>query len=198
MNKYSNLSHTNYESNITINNFFIFQDQFCDVTVACDGKLYSLHKFVLSSCSDYFEAMLNETGTKHPIIVLKDVKSSDFDYILDYMYLGEVNVPQSQLETLIDIAEYLKIRGLAVPDDDLCGAMKRSSNSQSSPKAKRLRRSSPLMDDSTNEKPDGNGSTNENSSAGELNAKPSDPLLTEESHASSLKSSNSNQHPVRS
>lgn len=86
------------------------------MTVACDGNYYSLHKFVLSVCSEYFEEMLQRTDCKHPVIVLNDVKCDVLESLLNYMYLGEVSVLQEDLASLIRTAEYLKIRGLALPD----------------------------------------------------------------------------------
>ena len=50
--------------------------------------------------------------------MLKDIKSEDLEALLDYMYLGEVNVRQSDLASLIKAAENLRIKGLAVPDDE--------------------------------------------------------------------------------
>ncbi|XP_063865757.1 longitudinals lacking protein, isoforms H/M/V-like isoform X22 [Scylla paramamosain] len=91
---------------------------YTDVTLACDGKFYSVHKLVLSTCSDYFCAMFDKTACKSPVIVLKDIKSEDLEALLDYMYLGEVNVRQSDLASLIKAAENLRIKGLAVPDDE--------------------------------------------------------------------------------
>ena len=88
------------------------------MTLACDGKFYSVHKLVLSTCSDYFCAMFDKTACKSPVIVLKDIKSEDLEALLDYMYLGEVNVRQSDLASLIKAAENLRIKGLAVPDDE--------------------------------------------------------------------------------
>lgn len=61
--------------------------------------------------------MLQETHCKHPVIVLKDISCADLDYLLDFMYIGEVNVPQIKLSGLIEAAECLRIRGLAVPDE---------------------------------------------------------------------------------
>ena len=91
--------------------------------------------------------MFKETHGKHPIIVLKDTKSSDLEYLLDYMYLGEVNVPQTRLSSLINVAECLKIRGLAVPDEPVeiinsISNFKRSLKQTFSPKAKRRRETS--------------------------------------------------------
>ncbi|XP_050728505.1 longitudinals lacking protein, isoforms H/M/V-like isoform X5 [Eriocheir sinensis] len=91
---------------------------YTDVTLACDGKFYQVHKLVLSTCSDYFCAMFDKTACKSPVIVLKDIKSEDLEALLDYMYLGEVNVRQSDLASLIKAAENLRIKGLAVPDDE--------------------------------------------------------------------------------
>lgn len=94
------------------------QESYCDVTIACDGKFYPVHKLVLSVCSDYFEQMFDRTKCKHPIIVLKDIRHEDLEALLNYMYVGEVNVLQSDLSGLIKAAECLRIKGLAVPDEE--------------------------------------------------------------------------------
>ena len=139
----------------------ILQESYCDVTLACDGRFYSLHKFVLSTCSDYFEEMFERTQCKHPVIVLKDIKSDDLEALLNYMYVGEVNVVQEKLGGLIKAAECLQIKGLAVPDEDplesgSCSTRdhhKRApQRSEDSPRAKRRRRDnhpSDVSDDNT-------------------------------------------------
>ncbi|KAB7493989.1 Kelch repeat and BTB domain-containing protein 2 [Armadillidium nasatum] len=91
---------------------------YTDATLACDGKFYNVHRLVLSTCSDYFSAMFDRTTCKNPIIVLKDIKCEDLEALLDYMYLGEVNVRQADLASLIKAAECLRVKGLAVPDDE--------------------------------------------------------------------------------
>ncbi|KAG7172917.1 Longitudinals lacking protein-like 31 [Homarus americanus] len=90
---------------------------YSDVTLACGGKFYSVHKFVLSTCSEYFVDIMEKTPCKHPIIVLKDIRHQDLEALLNYMYLGEVNVLQTELGGLIKAAECLRIKGLAVPDE---------------------------------------------------------------------------------
>lgn len=125
------------------------KESYCDVTLACDGRFYSLHKFVLSTCSEYFEEMFERTQCKHPVIVLKDIKHDDLEALLNYMYVGEVNVVQEKLAGLIKAAECLKIKGLAVPDEDPMESKeslgreqqhKRSQRTEDSPRAKRRRR----------------------------------------------------------
>lgn len=99
---------------------FVFppqQETYCDVTIACDGKFYPVHKLVLSTCSEYFEQMFERTNCRHPIIVLKDIRKEDLEALLNYMYVGEVNVLQNNLSGLIKAAEGLRIKGLAVPDE---------------------------------------------------------------------------------
>lgn len=89
------------------------EKSFTDVTLACDGQTCKAHKMVLSACSPYFKALLEENPSKHPIIILKDVPFSHLQAILEYMYAGEVNVAQADLPNFLKTAERLKVKGLA-------------------------------------------------------------------------------------
>ncbi|XP_050687257.1 zinc finger protein 263-like isoform X13 [Eriocheir sinensis] len=93
------------------------KERYTDVTLACEGKFYPVHKLVLSTCSEYFEKMFEHTPCKHPVVVLKDIKCSDIEALLSYMYDGVVSVLQQDLARLIKAAELLQIKGLAVPDE---------------------------------------------------------------------------------
>ncbi|XP_045582830.1 zinc finger and BTB domain-containing protein 7A isoform X1 [Procambarus clarkii] len=117
-------------------------ERYTDVTVACEGKFYPVHKLVLSTCSDYFLKMFECTPCKHPIIVLKDVKCKDMEALLSYMYAGIVSVAQSDLAQLIKAAELLQIKGLAVPDEVAFSNRKVRSmtDSSNSPHPKRHKR----------------------------------------------------------
>merc|ERR1712036_106550 len=44
---------------------------------------------VLSACSPYFKALLEENPAKHPIIILKDVPFQHLTAILEFMYAGK-------------------------------------------------------------------------------------------------------------
>ena len=98
--------------------FLYLQASYTDATLAVDGKFYPVHKLVLSTCSEYFSDIFERTPCKSPVVVLKDVRSQDLEALLDYMYLGEVNVNQNDLSLLLRTAECLRIKGLAVPDDE--------------------------------------------------------------------------------
>ncbi|KAK8727372.1 hypothetical protein OTU49_009848, partial [Cherax quadricarinatus] len=103
-------------------------ETYTDVTLACEGKFYPVHKLVLSTCSEYFSDIFDRTPCKNPVVVLKDIQCQDLEFLLDYMYIGEVNVRQNELSSLIKAAECLRIKGLAVPDEE----PKKSSGSSSS------------------------------------------------------------------
>ena len=49
--------------------------------------------------------------------------------LLDYIYLGEVDVKQNSLASFLDTAKYLKIKGLGVPDEYQTKLPKNSSSS---------------------------------------------------------------------
>lgn len=68
--------------------------------------------------------MFELTPCKHPVVVLQDVQSKEMEALLSYMYAGVVSVAQSDLPQLIKVAEALQIKGLAVPDENLCSNMK--------------------------------------------------------------------------
>ena len=105
------------------------EKSFCDVTLACDGQSCKAHKMILSACSPYFKALLEENPAKHPSIILKDVPFQHLTAILEFMYAGEVNVAQvlsrskcatvikdafqDQLPQFLKTAERIKVKGLA-------------------------------------------------------------------------------------
>ncbi|XP_047477727.1 protein abrupt-like isoform X9 [Penaeus chinensis] len=95
------------------------EEDFVDVTVACDGHSYSAHKMVLSACSPYFRALLRANPCQHPIVILKDVGHVELERLLEFMYNGEVSIAQDQLAAFLKTAENLKIRGLAGSSDEM-------------------------------------------------------------------------------
>ena len=80
----------------------------------CDGSFYPAHKLVLSTCSQYFEQIFERAQCKHLFVVLDDIKPGDLEALLTYMYEGSVNVLQEQLCSVIEAAEYLRLKGLGV------------------------------------------------------------------------------------
>ncbi|CAL4166781.1 unnamed protein product, partial [Meganyctiphanes norvegica] len=90
------------------------EETLVDATLACEGRLFPAHKFVLSMCSDYFKEMFSSNPCKHPIVFLKDVRCEDMEALLDFMYRGVVHIPKEALNSLLKTAEGLQIRGLGL------------------------------------------------------------------------------------
>ncbi|XP_066977952.1 protein tramtrack, beta isoform-like isoform X3 [Macrobrachium rosenbergii] len=112
---------------------------YSDVTLACGSKFFAVHRLVLMACSDFFIEVFDHTHCQKPVIVLKDIKGQELEALLDYMYLGEVEVQQTDLPGLIKAAECLKIKGLAVPDEDPTQPAKGDSQKAGERPAKRRR-----------------------------------------------------------
>lgn len=89
------------------------QQLFVDVTLACEGGSLKAHKVMLSACSTYFRRVLHETGSKNPVIIMRDVSYSEMDFILQFIYRGEIHVPEARLPSLLKTARLLEIRGLS-------------------------------------------------------------------------------------
>ncbi|KAI5743266.1 protein abrupt isoform X3 [Diaphorina citri] len=95
------------------------EEDFVDVTLACDGCSFTAHKVVLSACSPYFKTLLKANPCEHPIVILRDVKEHDMEALLSFMYNGEVRIGQDQLQEFLKTAQTLQVRGLTdVPPKD--------------------------------------------------------------------------------
>ncbi len=108
-------NHTN--NMVKVFNQLLDDQNFVDVTLACDGASIKAHKMVLSACSTYFKDLFVTNPCKHPIVILKDMRFDDLKAIINFMYCGEVNVSQSQLGALLKTAEILKVKGLTEVND---------------------------------------------------------------------------------
>jgi len=107
------LKWNDFESNISTAFRDLREDKdFFDVTLACDDDQIEAHKVILSACSPFFKTILKRNRHQHPLLYLKGVKFPDLVAVLNFMYHGEVNVAQEELNTFLRIAEDLKVKGL--------------------------------------------------------------------------------------
>ena len=87
--------------------------EFFDVTLVSDDEEHiSAHKVVLSASSEFFKSMLRKSNHANPLIYMNGIKSQELNQIMDYIYEGEVQIFQDNLENFLDIAQKLKIDGL--------------------------------------------------------------------------------------
>jgi len=116
------------------------EEDLVDVTLSCGGRIVKAHKVVLSACSPYFREVfkvsiviintskvinfkhenksflfrfIQENPCQHPVVILKDVSYEDILSLLSFMYVGEVYITKEQIQTFLQTAELLQIRGLA-------------------------------------------------------------------------------------
>ena len=80
--------------------------------VSNDNHQVSAHKLVLSACSEYFYYIFKNNTNAHPFLCIDGVNKEDLNKIMDYMYNGEVQVFQDELDRFLSIAERFKLQGL--------------------------------------------------------------------------------------
>lgn len=103
----------NYVSHVTeAFNILRFENDLVDVTLCCDGGKIKAHKMLLSACSNYFKQIFKENPCQHPVIIFRNFKYEDLNAIINFMYHGEVNIFQEQLESFLITAELLEVKGL--------------------------------------------------------------------------------------
>ena len=86
---------------------------FADVTLITDDKVkFTAHRILLSSCSNVFDFIFKDSNQLNPLLYLSGVNSANLGFILDYIYKGEVNLYQEQLDSFLESAEKLEIEGL--------------------------------------------------------------------------------------
>jgi len=108
------LKWNNYQLSLTTAFKHILEEEdFVDVTLSAGGQSLKGHKVVLSACSTYFRELLKGISPwQHPVLVLRDVPFNDLQSILEFVYLGEVNLEQRRLDSFLKTAEVLQIKGL--------------------------------------------------------------------------------------
>ena len=89
------------------------ETEFCDVTLVCaNGKQVSAHKVILAGGSKFFQQILKQNPHPHPLLYLKGVRYDYLLSILDFVYTGEANINQKEIESFFDVANDLQIKGL--------------------------------------------------------------------------------------
>ena len=86
---------------------------FTDVTLASeDGQQFEAHKVILAASSPFFQKLLERNKHPHPLVYMRGLNSEDLLAIVDFLYCGEVNVYQENLDSFLAIAQELQLKGL--------------------------------------------------------------------------------------
>ena len=87
---------------------------FADVTLVCDdGQQVAAHKVILAASTPIFQEILRQNKHPHPLIFMRGVKLGELKSIVDFLYLGEANVHQENLDSFLAIAKDLQMKGLS-------------------------------------------------------------------------------------
>ena len=95
--------------------FGAFRDdkELADVTLACeDGSHVIAHKVILGASSPLFMGILTKNKHPHPLVYMRGVRKSELIAILDFIYCGEANVDQENLDAFLALAEEMQLKGL--------------------------------------------------------------------------------------
>ena len=94
-------------------NDLLYQQEFVDVTlVSEDEKEIKAHKVIISVCSSVFRNILLQNPHQHPLVYLSGVKFEELNSLVEFIYLGQVDIGHEHLTGFMEIANKFKIKGL--------------------------------------------------------------------------------------
>ena len=86
---------------------------FYDVTLVSEGNQeIEAHRIILTACSPFFRRVLRGNKNSHPMIFMRGVNAINLAAVVDFIYYGEVNIYQRDLDGFLALATDLKLKGL--------------------------------------------------------------------------------------
>ena len=113
------LKWNDFQQNITSSYHNLRKDQdFSDVTlISEDHQQIEAHKIILNACSPFFSDVLKRNKHPHPMIYMRAIKAKELLAIIDFMYHGEANIYQDDLNGFLALSEELQLKGLSGTKD---------------------------------------------------------------------------------
>ena len=92
---------------------------FSDITLVCDdGQQIEGHRIILSASSPFFNTVLKGNKHPHPMMYIRGWKAKNLSAIMDFIYNGEANIFQEDLDAFLTLAEDLQLKGLEKLEDE--------------------------------------------------------------------------------
>ena len=86
---------------------------FSDVTLVCEeDQQIEAHKIVLAACSPFFSTLLKKNNHSHPMIYMRGLRAKDLIAVVDFIYHGEANIFQEDLDGFLALSGELQLKGL--------------------------------------------------------------------------------------
>ena len=96
----------------TFRNLWNDQD-FADVTlVTVDEQQIRAHKVILSSCSEFFRNIFLKNPHNNPLLYLKDIRYKELTMVIKFIYQGQCEIGQHELDNFLSTGKDLKVEGL--------------------------------------------------------------------------------------
>ena len=113
-----NLTWNSFETSSRDNlKHLISDNSFVDVTLVTDDDQHiKAHKVILSYSSSVLSKMLTNNPHPHPMIYLAGTRYKHVRTMIDFIYLGQAEVFEDDLDSFMDIANKLKVKGLTKED----------------------------------------------------------------------------------
>ena len=93
---------------------------FTDVTLASeDDHQIRAHKVILSSCSLFFSKILLRNPHANPLIYLKGIRYKELELVMKFIYFGQCQVNEKNLEIFLATGKALEIQGLVTMERDI-------------------------------------------------------------------------------
>ena len=106
-----------FHTNISLSFKEIREDQeFSNVTLVGEGNLkIKVHKVILAASSRFFKDLLRDNQHPHPLLYMRGIKGEHLTALVDFMYHGEANILQEDLDEFLVVAKELELKGLSGP-----------------------------------------------------------------------------------
>ena len=105
-----------FQNNIS-GSFKDLKEDFCDVTLASEDNQYiEAHRIILAASSPLLRDILRKNQHSHPLLYMRKIMAKDLLNIVKFMYHGEVNIFQEDLDKFLSLAEELELKGLTSSD----------------------------------------------------------------------------------
>lgn len=91
----------------------------CDAAIKLDDQsTFNVHKNILCACSSYFRALFttslhaDKTTDENCDILIKGIRSPIMEEVINYAYLRQVKIEESNVHELYTVADYCGMAGL--------------------------------------------------------------------------------------
>ena len=89
------------------------EDLYTDVTlVAEDNTIMKAHRVILTASCEYFAKLLRAVPNATSVFCLDGVSHSELEYLLEFIYKGEIQIPNEIVPRFIELSKRFSIKGI--------------------------------------------------------------------------------------